>query len=409
MALNRKYAEGFIHQLDASQRGEIVFIPTPLDRVTEVFNLMPSRYTLIFGATGSGKTSFTDFTYVLGPWCFLQQNPDLDIYWEMNYFSLERKQMFKHARWVSWMIYRDNVNTLISGDQILGWKNGPLNSQGYKLVRSYDKEMTDLLDHINMYDGKVSVDTVRRRIQDRGLELGTLFKTDNIGVKQDNQIHYLERFEDKGLVEETKLGTKKYIERTWQGKVFRLYEDDHRYFPDHPRSFVYFVIDGINLLGNKDIMDEISVELAKARDIYGFSVVVVSQQNRAQGDIQRMKIHGSDLSPQLEDIFKSSQMGFDADLILGLFDPVRYKSWDKEGKYGGYVVHPMDTLGHTPSMQTLDGVSRFRSLHILKNTFGAEGGKFGMKFLGECGHFQTLPFPGTLDLDVIYEEIRQGI
>lgn len=408
MAMNRKYAEGFINHLDASQRGEVVYIPLGLERMDKIFNIMQSRYTLVFGATGSGKTSFVDFTYILNPWCYLKNNEDKDMYWEVNYFSLERKAMFKHARWVSWLMYRDDTELLVSGDQIMGWGDGPINSQGYKLVRSYDEEMSELLEHVDIRDGKINLQTLERRIKNRRQALGTYFYSDDIGVKRDDELIYVERFDDKGLTETTKLGEKKYIELTWQGKLFRLYEDDYKYFPKNPKQFVFFIVDGINLLGDKDQMDKISVALADARDRFGFSIVMVSQQNRAQGDIQRLKHHGADLSPQLEDVFKSSQMGFDSDLIIGLFDPYKYKAWDKEGKFGGYMINPPSGIG-TPCMLTPDGRNRFRSAHILKNTFGPADNKFGMKFLGECGHFATLPYPDTFELEAVYDDIKRGI
>jgi len=408
LPLNEDYEAGFISMLDASQAGEVVQIPHPLDKVGEVFNLMPSRYTLISGSTGSGKTSYADFCHVLAPWSFLQKN-DMDIHWEVNYFSLERKRLFKHAKWVSWMIYRDNTDLLLSADQILGWKNGPINSEGYKLIRSYDEEMSELLDHVTIYDGKVGVKAIEEIIEERAHSLGTLFKADEHGVFQGTMPVYIEKFDEKNLVETTRRGDKRpYIELEWEGQKFRLNKHGHRYFPIHPRQFVFFLIDGINLLGKGEVLSAISIVLANARDLYGFSPIVITQQNRAMGDITRMKIHGADLSPQLEDIFASSQMGFDADIVIGLFDPYKYKAWDKEGKYGGYCINPMDSIS-TPSMQTPNGINRFRSMHILKNTFGADGNKFGMKFLGEYNHFQTLPFPDSAEMEVIYSDIRKGV
>jgi hypothetical protein len=405
--LNDKYKQGFIEQLDASQRGDVTFIPNALEGVGDVYNLMPSRYTLISGATGAGKTSFADYEYILAPWSFLERKNDPEIYWEVNYFSLERKQLFKHAKWVSWMMYRDDNEMLMSAEQILGWKNGPMNTAGYNLVRSYDDEMSGLLEHVLIQDGKVNPKVLSRIIKTRALALGDYFRSDDIGVLYRDNPVYVKRFDDENLVEDTKTGPRKYVTITHKGETFQLYQDDHRYFMHKKKSFVFFVIDGINLLGSKEIIDEISMELANARDRFGFSPVVVTQQNRAMGDINRMKLHGNDLSPQLEDIFKSSQMGFDADLILGLFDPYRYKAYDKDGKYGGYCINPIE--GHEPSTRTPGGINRFRSLHILKNTFGADSGRFGMKFLGECNHFETLPNPDDILMQKIYADIRSGI
>lgn len=354
------------------------------------------------------NTSYADYCYILDPWSTMIRGGDSGIHWEVNYFSLERKQMFKHAKWVSWMIYRDNPEMLVSADQILGWDGGPMNDKGYQLVRSYDEEMSNLLDHVEIYDGKVNPEVIERTVKKRAYELGTFFHSDERGVKMNDQLVYMKEFHTDGVEEETRQGAVTFIHLEWKGKKFKLRQDDHRYFPDNPRNFVFFIIDGINLLGKKEIIDDISVVLANARDLYGFSPIVISQQNRAMGDITRMKIHGADLSPQIEDVFKSSQMGFDADLIIGLFDPMKYKSWDKEGKYGGYVINPMGSTS-TPSMQTPGGINRFRSKHILKNTFGPDGLKIGMKFLGECNHFTTLPYPDDIEIEKIYSDIRRGL
>lgn len=406
MGINNKYHLGFISQVDASMRGEVTFIPNPLDRVGKVFNLMQSRYTLVSGATGSGKTSFVDYTYVLAPFSYLKDCEE-DIHWECAYFSLERKAMFKHAKWVSWLIYRDH-KLRVSADELMGWGPSPVNDKGYELIRSYDQEISEILEKVHIYEGKSNVALIRKVIQRKSLELGTFYKTDEEGIYVNHSPIISERFSDKGLVEQTKTGPKPYILYKHDGVEFKLYQDDHKYFLKNPKTFFFIILDGINLLGDKEVLDAVSISLAEARDYYGFSPVVVTQQNRALGDVQRLKLHGADLSPQLEDIFKSSQMGFDADLVLGLFDPFRYKAYNADGCYEGYYLKSDSSKVHSPSTQAPSGHSRFRSLHILKNSFGSDGNKFGLKFLGESNHFETLPLPGTAEMDKVYADIRQG-
>ena len=55
------------------------------------------------------------------------------------------------------------------------------------------------------------------------------------------------------------------------------------------------------------------------------------------------------------------------------------------------------------------GFSRFRSLHIVKNTFGFPGKVFGLKFLGESNNFETLPYPNSEEILDVYSEISQGL
>ena len=61
-------------------------------------------------------------------------------------------------------------------------------------------------------------------------------------------------------------------------------------------------------------------------------------------------------------------------------------------------------------MLTPGGKQRFRSLHILKNSFGTDQVTFGLHFIGESMHFKVLPRPDTehSKLIKIYESIAKG-
>lgn len=406
--VNQEYEAGFIEQVEASMRGDVTIIPNQLGRVGESFHLIPSRYTLYFGATGSGKTSLMDFTHILAPWTYLNKNNLLDsIHWEVMYFSLERKSMFKHAKWLSWLLYRDH-HILASADDIMGFTGKCITADTYKLIRNYDKEVHDLLEYVPIYDGRQTGDSLNRLIAKRAKELGVLYKADHIGVKSSlSGENYIASFITDAVIEKTKIGDIPYIHLEHKGTKFKLKPETHRYFPHNPRTLVTIAIDGINLLGEKAEMDKISEVLARARDIYGFAPVVVSQQNRDQGNVERLKVHGADMGPQLEDIFKSSQMGYDADIVCGLFDPWRYKAFDQKGMYGGY------DLKKTISP---NGNARLLSLHILKNSFGGGvGRRYALKFLGEVNDFKVFPRISQLStpediiaLEQIYSEIARG-
>jgi len=251
-------------------------------------------------------------------------------------------------------------------------------------------------------------------IDARARALGDYFHSDTFGVFQNHSPVPIKTFEKDGQNEDTSTGPKKYITFQFKGQDVKLYENDHAYYPFKPKTFVFIIVDGIGLAGgtnfseNKSKMDNLSVYLASARDLYGFSPVVVGQLNRALGDSTRQKIHGSDLSPQLEDFQGSSQMSHDADLVLALFDPYRYKAFNKAtGVYGGYQITASEAIGG--NMMSPSGFNRFRSLHVLKNTFGMDGVMYGLKFMGESNHFQTLPQPDdAVDLQKVYAEIAQG-
>ena len=119
-----------------------------------------------------------------------------------------------------------------------------------------------------------------------------------------------------------------------------------------------------------------SDELRYARDFFGYSPVVVSQFNR---DISNpIRIKNGDVEPQLEDFKESSQTQDDADVILALFDPMRYKVADPSG----YDLN---------KLKDEFGAKYFRSVRLIKNSYGEDDIRIGLGFLGQVGMFKELP------------------
>ena len=119
-----------------------------------------------------------------------------------------------------------------------------------------------------------------------------------------------------------------------------------------------------------------SDELRYARDFFGYSPVVVSQFNR---DISNpIRIKQGDVEPNLEDFKESSQTQDDADVILALFDPMRYKVADPSG----YDLN---------KLKDEFGAKYFRSVRLIKNSYGEDDIRIGLGFLGQVGMFKELP------------------
>ena len=119
-----------------------------------------------------------------------------------------------------------------------------------------------------------------------------------------------------------------------------------------------------------------SDELRYVRDFFGYSPVVVSQFNR---DISNpIRIKQGDVEPNLEDFKESSQTQDDADVILALFDPMRYKVADPSG----YDLN---------KLKDEFGAKYFRSVRLIKNSYGEDDIRIGLGFLGQAGIFKELP------------------
>jgi hypothetical protein len=91
-----------------------------------------------------------------------------------------------------------------------------------------------------------------------------------------------------------------------------------------------------------------------------------------------MRIKNGDVEPQLEDFADSSSTQNDADVVLALFDPMRYKVADPSG---------YDLM----KLKDEYGAKYFRSLRLIKNSYGEDDVRIGLGFLGQIGMFKELP------------------
>jgi hypothetical protein len=91
-----------------------------------------------------------------------------------------------------------------------------------------------------------------------------------------------------------------------------------------------------------------------------------------------MRIKNGDVEPQLEDFADSSATQNDADVVLALFDPMRYKVEDPSG-------YQLDKL------KDEYGAKYYRSVRLIKNSFGEDDVRIGLGFLGQIGMFKELP------------------
>jgi hypothetical protein len=403
--INHEYKRGFLQQVENAVDGKTVVINNAIQRMQQTFNLQQSQFALLGSVSGVGKSSLIDDLFLLKPWASLQMNPDRDIHFEAMYYSMERKKLFKHAKWMSWLLYQEK-GLLIPAMALMG--RDPLrkpNKALYGIIREYDNRISDILDSFPIYDGRISAADMAKQIKTKAKQFGKLFISDSVGVRVSGANDYIQTF-DPERVRQTRRGPVQYCTFRHDGEEHIIEPNQKEYFLYNPKTFLSIVLDGVGLIQTrkgqsvKQAIDEVTNLLADTRDVYGFSPIMVSQFNRNIADIQRQKHHGADLSPQEGDFKDSSNMFQAADLVLGLFDPYRMKAYNKQGMYMGYDI--------TNGMLAPKGFSRFRSLHVLKNTFGIDGGVYGMGFWGEVNHFEVLPQPTSGDLQQVYARIASG-
>ena len=313
-------------------------IPMGFDRLNRYVGIRKSMYFLVGGLTGSGKTSFIDDAFVLNPfdWYRSVENKQ-DIKLKIIYRSMERSRTYKFAKWVSRRIFLD-YGMIIPVSKMLGWQKEKMTKDEHDLFLTYRDYMGELNECITIIDGPENPVGIAKELKAHALENGTIEKLDEF-----NKI----------------------------------------YVPNHENEVTIVVIDHIGLLKTtkdqptkKEAIDKMSDELRYARDFYGYTPVVVSQFNRSISNPMRIK--NGDVEPQLEDFAESSSTQNDADIVMALFDPLRYKVADPSG-------YNLDKLRDD------FGAKYFRSLRLIKNSYGEDDIRIGLGFLGQIGMFKELP------------------
>jgi hypothetical protein len=324
------------HEVELGLTGRNNGIPMGFNRLNKYIGIRKGIYFLVGGLTGSGKTSFIDDAFVLNPfdWYISQKTPGVKL--RIIYRSMERSRTYKFAKWVSRRIFLDH-GLVMPVSKLLGW-NEKMTSDEHDLFLMYEDYMNQMNDVITIIDGPENA----------------------IGIAKELKAHALQN-----------------------GRIEQVDEFNKRYIPNNENEVTIVIIDHIGLLKTtkdqptkKEAIDKMSDELRYARDFYGYTPVVVSQFNRSISNIQRIK--SGDVEPQLEDFAESSSTQNDADVVLALFDPIRYKVADPSG-------YDLERLKDN------FGAKYFRSLRLIKNSYGEDDVRIGLGFLGQVGMFKELP------------------
>ena len=324
------------HEVELGLTGRNNGIPMGFNRLNRYIGIRKSMYFLVGGLTGSGKTSFIDDAFVLNPFDWYISQPDPGVKLRIVYRSMERSRTYKLAKWVSRKIFIDQ-GVIIPVAKLLGW-NEKMTKDEHDLFLMYEDYIQRMDDVITIIDGPENA----------------------VGIAKELKAHALQN-----------------------GRIEQVDEYNKIYVPNDPSEITIVVIDHIGLLKTtkdqttkKAAIDKMSDELRYARDFYGYTPVAVSQFNR---DISNpIRIKNGDVEPQLEDFADSSQTQNDADVVLALFDPLRYKVDDPSG----YSIN---------KLKDQYGAKYFRSLRLIKNSYGEDDVRVGLGFMGQIGMFKELP------------------
>ena len=293
-----------------------------------------SMYRLIFGKSGSGKTSFTTYTL----YRTLKDYPEKNFI--HLYFSMEMRGTVLLAKLLNlylWETYGLNVSFM----DIFSIRE-PLPEPIYEKVLEAKEWLEKVSKKIIIYDKRMNADFLYAKIMEF-LELNGEFSDSEDGKR----------------------------------KI---------YTPNDPSLIINIIIDHGGLFQpskgrtKKEEIDLASSYLVRFREVCGISVDFLLQENRTAGTSDRLKMDMSE--PTLDEVKESGNPGNDCNICIAVYNPLDYKL----KKYRDYQVVGDEGLG-----------SAIRGLLILKSRFGSAHKAIPCAFMGSNGLFEELPPPEYMD------------
>lgn len=349
--------------MDRGKNEEV--IPMGFERLTDHVGIYRGTYYLIGGYSGSGKSGLVCDAFILNPYDWYLKNKDTTkIKLKIFFFSMERSISFTLAKWVSRKIFLEQ-GELISVNRILGRVSleKKLKPHEEDMVLFYKDYINGMSDEgvLEIIEGPKNPMGIKKLIDDYALSHGHKEKIDTY-----NSVYIPDNSNEIVLIIKDHIG---------------LYKRETR--------------EGMRYDTKKEIIDLASSDDRRFRDLYGYSPVEVSQFNRSIANPIRIK--SGNVSPSLEDFKETGSTQEDADVVMALFDPIRYSIAYPDGK---------DEMGYElKKLRDEKGIKKYRSLSILKNTYGGDDIGIGMAFQPVCGVFKEMPHISKMT-DDLYEMIK---
>lgn len=317
-------------------------IPMGFNRLNKYIGIRKRTYTVIFGATGSGKSAFTHNAYILNPFdWYIKNKNNTNIKLKFILFSMERSKVYTLAKWISRKIFLDQ-GILIPIQKLLGWWDIKMTKDEHDLFLAYQDYINELSEVCDIVENSQNPTGIYK---------------------------YVKTYADAN------------------GKTEKIDEFTKVYLPNHPNEIVIPIVDHFGLtkmenkLSKKESIDKVSEYFQLFRDHYGYSPVGVSQINRDLSNPIYQKMDS--FEPNLDQIKESGRPSEDSDCVVSLFQPSRYKTNDASYRVNNFI--------------SPEGGDFFRKIKILKNTYGESDIGCGMAFMGVTGDFKELPKPGNME------------
>lgn len=322
--------------IEKGRTGGSAGIPTGVPKYDQfVFGTRQGCYFLYGGETGSGKTKFVREAHIYEMYDVYKRINDttkLDV--RFLDFSLEITGEENMANLYCRKLYKD-TGCLIGVEKLLSWK-GVINDEEFKQFEGYEEYFTEFEDKVI-----------------------TITEECTPSIYHNTLLAYAKAN-----------GTFEFPEETAISNM-------GSYTPDNPNLYTIIVMDTINLTDLekgqvvKQSIDRISRISVWFRNVCNFTPIIIQQFNAEIAGTDRGRYGVR--TPMLRDYEDSKRCTKDANVVVGLFDPMRHNMEE----FNGYNILVLK--------------SWFRSLHILKNRNGEPNKWVPLKFSGAISSFEQMP------------------
>lgn len=348
--------EEILKEIEAGKEGRNSVIPMGFDRMSQHIGIRKRVMSLVFGSSGSGKSAYTHEAWILNPFDWYMENKHTSkMKMKVILFSFERSKIFTITKWLSRKIFRSHGKDIPVAKLLGWWPDNKITHDEHDLILMYKDYMNELGEFCEIIPG-----------------------ADN----PTGPYKYMKAYAEK------------------HGKEEQISEHKKVYLPDNDYEIVVPIIDHQGLVKlerdyrtKKESIDKLVEYAQHWRDHYGYSPVFVAQLTRELGSAAWQKI--GEFEPTLDQVKESGTTGEAADYVISLFDPLRYNTGDA----GGY--DPKQFINEK------NGWRQFRSIKIIKNTYGADSIRYGMAFHGPSGCFMELPKRDDMTPEII-EQVKNG-
>lgn len=371
MGSTEKKYQSVIKQMNENRerrlKGESIAIPWSLPRLSKfVPGIEQRRYNIVSAPPKGGKTQITDYLFMYEPLDWLLKHPNSDIDLKIFYFSLEMSVQAKIRAAISHNLLRQ-YGTSISPQKLISVYEDYI--YGGNVKKTVESE--EFLKWLDFFDQKVEFhDNIRNPYG--------IFNTVQSFAERNGTYTY------------------KYIDWRNDDGNYETKRVRDTYIPNNPNLFVIIIVDHISLLQtekgqslHQSIGNFSSQYCLQMRDMWGYIPVVVQQQSAASSSINQSfsKKQALELvKPDPEGLADNKYTARDCDLMLSLFNPVRYDISDYKG-------------------WNLDRMGDFhRELKINLNRNGISNAASQLYFNGASSYFSELPMSPSEDL---YREIER--